>query len=447
MKTFAEYHWSDFINLALQKINFQKPTLVQDKVIPLITAGHDVIVQAQTGSGKTHAYLLPLLNQISPKLHVQLIIAVPSRELAAQIRVTAEKIIALAPKKLHIGFYVGGTDKQKQIQHLNKWQPQIVIGTPGRIWDLIKINLLQVQKTKFLVIDEADMSLDFGFLPVINHIASSLPSDLQIMAFSATIPQKLQPFLKKYLQQPVVVELETATMIAPNISNWALFTHGRDRQKIIYQLLTLGQPYLALIFANTKKSVDQIYDYLSFQGLKVARIHGDLPSRERKRTMKAIANMEYQFVVASDLAARGIDIPGVSHVINAEIPFEDDFFIHRVGRTGRNEMKGIAITLYGPDEESKIEHLEQLGIKFEFKEIRNGRLLAAKAHKAHQQRSPNRQSLDPTLRGYVKKQKRTRKPGYRKKIKQAIASDYRRKQKIQQRYQRQRLRKLKKQQG
>ena len=171
------------------------------------------------------------------------------------------------------------------------------------------------------------------------------------------------------MRQPQVVNLEAATVIAPNISNWALFTHGRDRQKIIYQLLTLGQPYLALIFANTKKNVNQIYDYLSAQGLKVARIHGDLPPRERKRTMKAIAQMEYQFVVASDLAARGIDIPGVSHVINAEIPVEDEFFIHRVGRTGRNKMKGIAITLYGPDEETKIQHLEQLGIKFEFKEI------------------------------------------------------------------------------
>ena len=447
MTTFAEYHWSDFINTALQQINFQQPTPVQDKVIPLITAGHDVIVQAQTGSGKTHAYLLPLLNQITPQLQVQLIIAVPSRELAGQIRAAAEKIIALAPEKLHIGFYVGGTDKQKQIQHLNNWQPQIVIGTPGRIWDLIQIQALQVQKTKFLVIDEADMSLDFGFLPVIDQIASSLPAELQTMVFSATIPQKLQPFLKKYLRRPQVVNLESATVIAPNISNWALFTHGRDRQKIIYQLLTLGQPYLALIFANTKKNVNQIYDYLSAQGLKVARIHGDLPPRERKRTMKAIAQMEYQFVVASDLAARGIDIPGVSHVINAEIPVEDEFFIHRVGRTGRNKMKGIAITLYGPDEETKIQHLEQLGIKFEFKEIRNGRLLAAKAHDARQQRSAHQQALDPTLKGFVKKQKQRRKPGYRKKIKQAIISDRKRKQKIQQRSQRRHLRALKKQQG
>ena len=256
MTTFAEYHWSDFINTALQQINFQQPTPVQDKVIPLITAGHDVIVQAQTGSGKTHAYLLPLLNQITPQLQVQLIIAVPSRELAGQIRAAAEKIIALAPEKLHIGFYVGGTDKQKQIQHLNNWQPQIVIGTPGRIWDLIQIQALQVQKTKFLVIDEADMSLDFGFLPVIDQIASSLPAELQTMVFSATIPQKLQPFLKKYLRQPQVVNLEAATVIAPNISNWALFTHGRDRQKIIYQLLNLGKPYLDLIFAKTKKNVN-----------------------------------------------------------------------------------------------------------------------------------------------------------------------------------------------
>ncbi|MCO6541446.1 DEAD/DEAH box helicase [Bombilactobacillus bombi] len=447
MATFAEYHWPNFINSALTKINFQHPTPVQEQVIPIIMAGRDVITQAQTGSGKTHAYLLPLLSQITSDLQVQLVITAPSRELAYQIRTAAETIIQQAPQTLHIGFYVGGTDKQKQIKHLQQWQPQIVIGTPGRIWDLINNHVLQVQTVKYFVIDEADMTLDMGFLPSVDKIASSMPQKLQTLVFSATIPQKLQPFLKKYLHQPVIERLEVPTIIAPNIDNWALFTKGRDKNAVLYQLLTLGQPYLALIFANTIKSVDQIYDYLAAQGLKVAKIHGDLTPRERKRTMKAVEQMEYQYVVASDLAARGIDIPGVSHVINAEIPNEDEFFVHRVGRTGRNQMSGIAITLYGPDEEDKIAHLEQLGIKFSYKEIKNKEITTAKPHDRRKQRTAHNQTLDPTLKGLVKKEKRKKKPGYRKKIKQAIQNDRQQKRKLEQRSERQRLRKLKKQQN
>ncbi|WP_181189819.1 DEAD/DEAH box helicase [Bombilactobacillus bombi] len=447
MATFADYHLADFMNQALQKINFQNPTPVQEQVIPLIKAGKDVIVQAQTGSGKTHAYLIPLINQLTADLKVQLIITAPSRELAYQIRLAAEKLIETSSATIHIGFYVGGTDKLKQVQQLQRWQPQIVIGTPGRILDLIKTHSLQVQTVQYLVIDEADMTLDMGFLNQVDQIASSLPTKLQTMVFSATIPPKLQPFLKKYLYQPVFEKLEVPTVIAPNIQNWALFTRGQDPKAVLYQVLTLGQPYLALIFANTIKAVDEIYDYLTAQGLKVAKIHGDLTPRIRKRTMKAIENMEYQYVVASDLAARGIDIKGISHVINAQIPTEDEFFIHRVGRTGRNQMSGIAITLYGPDEEEKIAHLENLGIHFAYKEIKNHELVKAKPHDRRQQRTAKQTALDPTLKGFVKKAQRKKKPGYRKKIKAAIQADQKQKRKLQQRAERQRLRKLRKQQG
>lgn len=446
MSTFADYNFAPFLQQALAQIKFTKPTPVQQQVIPVINAGRDAVVQAQTGSGKTHAYLLPLLNQLTTAPVVQIVITAPSRELAYQIRLAAEQLLQPAAHTWKIGFYVGGTDKQHQIASLRKQQPQIVIGTPGRILDLLKSQHLLVNTTQHLVIDEADMTLDMGFLNDVDRIASAMPAQLQMLVFSATIPQKLQPFLKKYLHQPQNIQLTVPTIIAPNITNWALFTRGRDRKQVLYQVLTMGQPYLALIFANTKTAVTEIYEYLAARGLNVTQIHGDLPARTRRRTMKAIENMEYQYVVASDLAARGIDIPGVSHVINAEIPREDEFFIHRVGRTGRNQMSGLAITLFDPDEIDKINHLEELGIKFVIKQIKNHEFVDYQLNQRRQRRAQS-SALDPGLRGLVKKQQRKKKPGYRKKIKQAIKTDRAQKRKLAQRLQKKQQRQARKQQS
>lgn len=445
MSTFADYNFAPFLQQALAQIKFTKPTPVQQQVIPVINAGRDAVVQAQTGSGKTHAYLLPLLNQLTTAPVVQIVITAPSRELAYQIRLAAEQLLQPAAHTWKIGFYVGGTDKQHQIASLRKQQPQIVIGTPGRILDLLKSQYLLVNTTQHLVIDEADMTLDMGFLNDVDRIASAMPAQLQMLVFSATIPQKLQPFLKKYLHQPQNIQLTVPTIIAPNITNWALFTRGRDRKQVLYQVLTMGQPYLALIFANTKTAVTEIYEYLAARGLNVIQLHGDLPARTRRRTMKAIENMEYQYVVASDLAARGIDIPGVSHVINAEIPREDEFFIHRVGRTGRNQMSGLAITLFDPDEIDKISHLEELGIKFVIKQIKNHEFVDYQLNQRRQRRAQS-SALDPGLRGLVKKQQRKKKPGYRKKIKQAIKTDRAQKRKLAQRLQKKQQRQAHKQQ-
>ena len=445
MSTFADYNFAPFLQQALAQIKFTKPTPVQQQVIPVINAGRDAVVQAQTGSGKTHAYLLPLLNQLTTAPVVQIVITAPSRELAYQIRLAAEQLLQPAAHTWKIGFYVGGTDKQHQIASLRKQQPQIVIGTPGRILDLLKSQHLLVNTTQHLVIDEADMTLDMGFLNDVDRIASAMPAQLQMLVFSATIPQKLQPFLKKYLHQPQNIQLTVPTIIAPNITNWALFTRGRDRKQVLYQVLTMGQPYLALIFANTKTAVTEIYEYLAARGLNVTQIHGDLPARTRRRTMKAIENMEYQYVVASDLAARGIDIPGVSHVINAEIPREDEFFIHRVGRTGRNQMSGLAITLFDPDEIDKLSHLEELGIKFVIKQIKNHEFVDYQLNQRRQRRAQS-SALDPGLRGLVKKQQRKKKPGYRKKIKQAIKTDRAQKRKLAQRLQKKQQRQARKQQ-
>lgn len=430
-QTFAQFGFKPFIDAALKEIGFKEPTEVQARLIPLILKRRSVVGQSQTGSGKTHTFLLPIFQTIDPELtEVQAVITTPSRELAYQIYDAAKQIAKHSEKEILVHNYVGGTDKQRQIEKLEHRQPQIVIGTPGRVLDLMKSQALDVHNASVLVVDEADMTLDLGFLKETDAIASAMPKELQMMVFSATIPDKLKPFLRKYMTDPIVEVVENKNVISPTIDNWLISTKGRDRNQLIYQLLTMGQPYLALVFANTKERVDDLTRYLRSQGLRVAKIHGGIPPRERKRTMREIQNMEYQFVVATDLAARGIDIEGVSQVINDDIPEDLEFFIHRVGRTGRNGMEGTAITLYAPSEDKMIAELENLGISFEEKKLSNGELVASYDRNRRFKRRIRSNKLDPKIVGMVKKEKKKRKPGYKNKIKRAIKRDEQQKRKI-----------------
>lgn len=430
-QTFAQFGFKPFIDAALKEIGFKEPTEVQARLIPLILKRRSVVGQSQTGSGKTHTFLLPIFQTIDPELtEVQAVITTPSRELAYQIYDAAKQIAKHSEKEILVHNYVGGTDKQRQIEKLEHRQPQIVIGTPGRVLDLMKSQALDVHNASVLVVDEADMTLDLGFLKETDAIASAMPKELQMMVFSATIPDKLKPFLRKYMTDPIVEVVENKNVISPTIDNWLISTKGRDRNQLIYQLLTMGQPYLALVFANTKGRVDDLTRYLRSQGLRVAKIHGGIPPRERKRTMREIQNMEYQFVVATDLAARGIDIEGVSQVINDDIPEDLEFFIHRVGRTGRNGMEGTAITLYAPSEDKMIAELESLGISFEEKKLSNGELVASYDRNRRFKRRTRSNKLDPKIVGMVKKEKKKRKPGYKNKIKRAIKRDEQQKRKL-----------------
>lgn len=432
--SFKEFQLQPFLMQALDDINFKKPTQVQEKLIPVIAAGRSVIGQSATGSGKTHTFLLPMINKLNPdERRVQAVITTPSRELAYQIQEAAKQLIQHSPKALHIGLYVGGTDKQDQIDKLNRHQPQLVIGTPGRILDLIRSQALNIHTAQQLVVDEADMTLDMGFLNVVDQIAGRMPADLQMLVFSATMPQKLTPFLKKYMNNPVMEEIPVESVISPTIDNWLISTKSHDKNSIIYRLLTIGEPYLVLIFANTKERVQEITRYLKGQGLTVAMIHGDIKPRERKRVMRDVQNLKYQFVVATDLASRGIDIEGVSHVINDDIPNDLEFFIHRVGRTGRNGMPGTAITLYSPGEEDKVSAVEEMGIKFEPKAIRDGEIVDSYDRNRREKRGARHDKLDPSLISYVKNAKKKVKPGYKRRIQTKISDKARMDRRIEQR--------------
>ena len=438
------------IRQGLAKIGFTKPTPVQEKVIPAMLKGESVIVQAATGSGKTHAYLIPILNAIDEDArYVQAIVTAPSRELADQLYRVARQLRDNSGLNIVIAHLAGGSDRDRQIARFEQNKPQLVIATPGRLLDFADKKILLLDQVKNFVIDEADMTLDLGFLADVDKIAARLPKDVVMSAFSATIPVKLTNFLRKYMAKPEEIVIDNPAVIAPTIKNDLLDIGSKDRKKIVCKLLTMGQPYLALVFANTKQMVDELADYLTKQGLKVAKIHGGITERERKRTLREVRAGQYQYVVASDLAARGIDLPGVSLVINYEIPKDLEFIIHRIGRTGRNGLPGHAVTLVREEEMNRVGALEHMGVHFDFVEIKDGALAPRTHYRRRDNRTAANRQLDPHMKGVVKKVKSKRKPGYKKKIKQAIQEDNRKKRKIEARHEmrhQKRLRKRKREQ-
>lgn len=415
--SFKDFNFKQYIQVALDEMKFVNPTDVQKKLIPVVRSGRDLVGESKTGSGKTHTFLLPIFEKLDEtSKDVQVVITAPSRELATQIYQATKQIADKSETEIRVVNYVGGTDKLRQIEKLKVAQPHIVIGTPGRIYDLISSGDLTIHRAHTFVVDEADMTLDMGFLDTVDKIAGTLPKDVQILVFSATIPQKLQPFLKKYLSNPVMEKIRTSTIIADTIDNWLISTKGRDKNAQILELSKILNPYLAMIFVNTKERADDLHSYLIANGLKVAKIHGGIPPRERKRIMNQVKNLDYEYIVATDLAARGIDIQGVSHVINDAIPQDLSFFVHRVGRTGRNNMAGTAITLYQPSDDSDIRELEKLGVAFVPKVVKDGEFQDTYDRDRRANREKSYKKLDTEMIGLVKKKKKKVKPGYKKKI-------------------------------
>ncbi len=416
---FKEFGLQSYLLEAIEELNFKEPTEIQTQVINQIQSKQDIIGQSKTGSGKTHAFLLPLLNRLKEGTEgVQLVITAPSRELAEQLYQAALQLTENAPWDIDITRYVGGRDKNKQIESLEKTQPDVAIGTPGRLVDLVRSNHLLTYTAYAMVIDEADMTLDLGFIEEVDQIAGTLSDDSQFLVFSATIPQKLQPFLQKYMNSPVTIEVKNKSVISDLVENILISTKGKDRTDLIYDLLTIGHPYLVLIFANTQERVDELAKELEERGLNVGVLHGGLESRERRRVMREIRQLDYQFVVATDLAARGIDIEGVSHVINAEVPQDLSYFVHRVGRTGRNNLPGIAITLYSPGEEEEIQIIEKMGIEFEEKVLRNNRLVDTRERRTERKRKTRGLEYDGEIEGMAQKAKKNIKPGYKRRLRQ-----------------------------
>ncbi|RDE31840.1 ATP-dependent helicase [Parageobacillus thermoglucosidasius] len=413
---FERFSFQPFIIEAIKELRFYKPTEIQERIIPIALRGKSVIGQSQTGTGKTHAYLLPIIEKIDPdRKAVQAVITAPTRELATQIYHEILKITKFCPsdRQITARCFIGGTDKQKAIEKL-KTQPHIVVGTPGRINDLIREQALLVRTANTLVVDEADLMLDMGFIVDVDQIAARMPKELQMLVFSATIPEKLKPFLKKYMENPEYVHVAPKQVAAEKIEHVLVPLRSRDKVKLLHEMLLAYNPYLAIVFTNTKKMADEVADKLIEKGMKVGILHGDLSPRERKKMMKQIRDLEFQYIVATDLAARGIDIEGVSHVINYELPKDLQFYIHRAGRTARAGYTGMAATIYEPSDQDAITKLEKMGIEFLHRDLIRGEWVDLPPWNRRSKREKQEGEIAQLL-AKMKKAKQV-KPGYKKKL-------------------------------
>jgi len=417
INNFSSFHFNQEMNQAIASLGFQTPTEIQRRAIPVITEGKSVFGQSHTGSGKTHTYLLPLMNGIDETTRqVQYVITAPTRELAVQLYNEVRKIITYADKEgtWIARLLVGGEDKQKMSDRLKR-PPHIIVGTPGRILDLVKDGSVSIYEATSFVIDEADLMLDLGFIEEVDQLLVRAHADIQLIAFSATVPPRLEQFLNKYLSQPVYIRIE-GHISPPTIHHRLIAKRHRDEADMIAQLATIFQPYVALIFANGQEEVDKLVGKLQERNMEVGVLHGGLTPRQRKRAVKDIDDLRYQYIVATDLASRGIDIEGVSHVINAQLPKEEDFYVHRVGRTARAGMEGDAISFYTDEDIPFIEKLEQQGVTFTYSDIKNGQWVDAKRFDDRKKRRKDSTTLDQEAWKMVRKPKKV-KPGYKKKMK------------------------------
>lgn len=413
MSKFTDYQFKPFLREAIARLGFEHPTPIQKEMIPLILKGSNAIGQAHTGTGKSHSFLIPILERLDEeKEELQAVITAPTRELALQLYEELNKMTEKT--SIRSSLLIGGTDKQRSIDKL-KSNPHIIVGTPGRIRDLADEGALAIHTATILVIDEADLAFDMGFIEDIDKFASKMPTDLEMYVFSATIPEKLKPFLSKYMESPVHVQIGNKKPLTEGMKYSLVPVRSMNRKKKLLHVLEAINPYLAIVFTNTKQNADEIADYLAEHGIKAGRIHGDLSPRERTRMMKQIRDLEYQYIVATDLAARGIDIPGVSHVVNYELPDDLEFFIHRVGRTARAGLEGIAITMYEPSEDDKIVQIEKMGIPFIHEDVKKGEWIEVKERHARKKRVKEVDELDKKATSYVRKPSKV-KPGYKKKM-------------------------------
>lgn len=420
MTTFSNYLFKEYIFKTLKRINFTNPTEIQQKVIPLALKGKSIIGRSPTGSGKTMAYLLPILNKIDLSLNkVQAVIMLPTRELSTQVYKVLEEFSKEEPQ-LKLRLITGGTDRQRMIEKVAT-VPHIIIGTPGRINDItLNQGKLNIMSAEILILDEADMIMEAGFLEDVSKIAAKMKDTLQMMVFSATIPGSLRHFLNVYMSKPELVETSKDEVNPGTITHVLVPDHHRDKKDVILELIKGINPYLAIIFVTNKKDIDALYDVMRNVGLNVGVIHGDLTPNIRKTMMKRIQNNEFTYIVASDIAARGIDIKGVTHIINYDLPYEIEYFYHRAGRTGRNGEEGICYTLYHKEDIPVIKKFMDK-VNFQHQEYKSGEWVTLKPLGYVFKKKKEPTELDIKIRQAVSKNKKTEvKPGYKKKLKEEL---------------------------
>lgn len=350
MTSFSELGLPSSIVQSLDRMSIKTPTPIQAQTIPLALQGSDILASAQTGSGKTIAYSIPMLMKLLTTPGSAALILTPTRELATQVHQALFQLLG-RPTPFKTALLIGGESMFRQFGQLRA-RPQIVVGTPGRITDHLVRGSLSLKKTNFLIIDEADRMLDMGFGIQLDKIAEYLSTERQTLLFSATFPANIEKLSKKYLREPKRVSIDTSTQAAPKIKQEVTFTPPSDKFKHLLKELEQRQGSI-IIFVKTKRCADRLADDLNDQGFIADAIHGDLPQRRRDRVIQDFRNSRTRILVATDIAARGLDIPHVMHVINYDLPQCPEDYIHRIGRTGRAGAEGNALCLISPEDNYK----------------------------------------------------------------------------------------------
>lgn len=357
MTKFAELNLSPAILKAINRMGFEEATPIQAKTIPLSMQGKDVIGQAQTGTGKTAAFGIPLIEKIDTKSqHIQGIIIAPTRELAIQV---SEELYRIGQDaRIKVLAVYGGQDIQRQIRALKR-NPHIIVGTPGRILDHINRRTIRLDKVHTLILDEADEMLNMGFIDDIEKILQSVPNDRQTLLFSATMPEPIRKIAERFMKSPETVRVQTKEMTVPQIEQYYIKVQEKEKFEILARLIDVQSPELAIVFGRTKRRVDELANALTLRGYDAEGIHGDLSQAKRLSVLKNFKEKKIDVLVATDVAARGLDISGVTHVYNFDIPQDPESYVHRIGRTGRAGKEGIAITFVNPREMGYLRTVEQ----------------------------------------------------------------------------------------
>ncbi len=352
MSTFNRFALSDAVLRAISNMGFEEATAIQELAIEPAMAGKDLIGQAQTGTGKTAAFGIPMIEKILPERGaVRGLVITPTRELAIQV---AEEIntIGLYKNIRALPIY-GGQDIARQIKAL-KNNPQIIVATPGRLMDHMRRRLIKLDNLLIVVLDEADEMLNMGFRDDIELILSNAPDERQTMLFSATMPQPIRDLAHRYMRDPEFIGIKTKEITVPNTEQHYYQVHDREKFDVLCRLLDLNSPEAAIVFARTKRRVDELLEALNKRSYSAEAIHGDLNQAKRDSVMNNFKNGTTEILVATDVAARGLDIGSVTHVYNFDIPQDPENYVHRIGRTGRVGRSGVAATFVLPRE---LDHL------------------------------------------------------------------------------------------
>ncbi|HZI91618.1 MAG TPA: DEAD/DEAH box helicase [Thermoleophilaceae bacterium] len=357
MTTFEELGLSQPLLDALEHLGYKQPTPIQEETIPLLLQGRDVIGQAQTGTGKTAAFGLPMLEYIDPSDHdVQALVLTPTRELCIQV---TQALRAYGQNRgISVVAVFGGAPIRDQASRL-KESAQVVVGTVGRVMDMIGRHYLFLDSARYVVLDEADEMLDLGFLEDVETILGRCPSGRQTALFSATMPLEIRKLAEKRMYEPETVKVKAATLIIDTVAQFHLEVSDGDKPDALAEVLKAESPEQAIIFARTKIGVDRLARRLGDKGLRVKTLHGDMSQGARDGVMIAFKGGRERLLVATDVAARGLDILGVSHIVNYDIPNSPDIYVHRIGRTGRAGDTGRAITIITPKQRRELEAIER----------------------------------------------------------------------------------------